>query len=100
MAGVAAALAAHFAPGDLAAAQNLVERYGTQPGENERERVQLAMIMLSGGQLEALARWLRDAQRDYRDVLGAQQTGPLTPAQGEALAGQARALLKRWGRPG
>jgi len=47
----------------------LLDDYGVEPYERERERVQLAILKLSGGSEEKLREFLAVAKRDYRDVL-------------------------------
>src|SRR5216684_769646 len=47
----------------------LLDTYGVESYERERERVQLAMLKLSGGSEEKLREFLAVAKRDYRDVL-------------------------------
>ena len=48
---------------------NLLEQYGTESYENEVERVRIAILKLSEGSLEELARVVVQAKQDYRDVL-------------------------------
>jgi hypothetical protein len=47
----------------------LLDQYGTKPRHSERERVQLAILKLSEGDIDKLGPCLKDADRDYRDVL-------------------------------
>jgi hypothetical protein len=54
---------------DRTEARAVLLEYGTQAYHRERERVRLAIIMLSGGSLEELRRMTSAAQTDYRDVL-------------------------------
>jgi hypothetical protein len=53
-------------PADVTA---LLEEYGIAPHERERERVQLAILMLSGGDPDLLLQGVLAAKADYRDVL-------------------------------
>lgn len=46
-----------------------LDRYGVEPHERERERVQLGVLKLSGGQLQRLPALVDMAKGDYRDVL-------------------------------
>jgi hypothetical protein len=46
-----------------------LDDYGVEPYERERERVQLAILKLSGGSEEKLREFIAVAKRDYRDVL-------------------------------
>jgi hypothetical protein len=47
----------------------LLDTYGVEPHERERERVQLAILKLCGAQEDQLRIYLAVAKRDYRDVL-------------------------------
>src|SRR6266853_6002944 len=47
----------------------LLDSYGVEPYERERERVQLAILKLSEGSEEKLREFVAVAKRDYRDVL-------------------------------
>jgi hypothetical protein len=47
----------------------LLDGYGVEPYERERERVQLAILKLSEGNEEKLQEFVAGAKRDYRDVL-------------------------------
>ena len=47
----------------------LLDEYGVEPCERERERVQLAILKLSEGNEEKLGEFVAVAKRDYRDVL-------------------------------
>jgi hypothetical protein len=47
----------------------LLDRYGVEPYERERERVQFAILKLSEGNEEKLREFVAVAKRDYRDVL-------------------------------
>jgi hypothetical protein len=46
-----------------------LERLGVEPYELERERVQLAILKLSEGDIGRLQRYVEVAKADYRDVL-------------------------------
>lgn len=54
---------------DQAAARALLLTYGSSNGEQEVERVRLAIIKLSGGALDKVAAMTAAAKTDYRDVL-------------------------------
>ncbi len=43
--------------------------FGTEPHETAVERVRLAALKLSDGDLDALRRWVAQAKRDWRDVV-------------------------------
>jgi hypothetical protein len=47
----------------------LVDSYGLESYERERERVQLGILKLSEGNEEKLREFVAVAKRDYRDVL-------------------------------
>src|SRR2546423_14306396 len=47
----------------------LLDTYGVESYERERERVQLAILILSDGNEEKLREFITVAKRDYRDVL-------------------------------
>ena len=47
----------------------LLDSYGAKSFERERERVQLAILRLSGASEEKLREFVAAAKRDYRDVL-------------------------------
>src|SRR5436853_7032093 len=47
----------------------LLDGYGIESYERERERVQLAILKLSGGSEEKLREFIAVAKRGYRDVL-------------------------------
>jgi hypothetical protein len=47
----------------------LLDNYGVESYERERERVQLAILKLSEGNEEKLREFVAVAKRDYRDVL-------------------------------
>ena len=47
----------------------LLDRYGVESYERERERVQLAILKLSEGNEKKLREFVAVAKRDYRDVL-------------------------------
>jgi hypothetical protein len=74
-----------------------LDLYGVEPHERERERVQLAIIELSGGSKDKLVQYVQIAKTDYRDILAWKQLGPLQEAQGEKLQNEARALIEKWG---
>ncbi|MEN3332138.1 MAG: hypothetical protein V7641_1503 [Blastocatellia bacterium] len=47
----------------------ILDRYGVESYERERERVQIAILKLSEGELEKLAAYVKVAKEDYRDAL-------------------------------
>lgn len=92
-----AAVQAAFHAGDPAAILAVLDLYGTEPCERERERVQLAIVELSAGSEDKLRELVQTAKSDYRDILAWQQLGPLSEAEGKKLQTKARALLEKWG---
>lgn len=50
-------------------ALNFLDDYGVESYELERERVQLAILKLSEGELGQLRHYVKAAKTDYRDVL-------------------------------
>jgi hypothetical protein len=95
---VLAAVHAAFPAGDRSTILGVLDLYGTESCERERERVQLAIVELSGGSKDKLLELVQTAKTDYRDVLAWQQLGPLPEAEGKRLQNDARALLEKWGR--
>jgi hypothetical protein len=47
----------------------ILDEYGTEPYEQERERVQLAILKLAEGEIDKLLHFTRAAKGDFRDVL-------------------------------
>lgn len=47
----------------------ILESYGTEKYEKEPDRVRLAILKLSGSDLEQIKRTTNIAKQDYRDVL-------------------------------
>ena len=66
---VVAAIQATFPESSRARVLELLDTYGVESYERERERVQLAILQLSGGSEEKLREFIVLAKRDYRDVL-------------------------------
>ena len=66
---VVAAARARFPEETWARVLELLETYGVESHERERERVQLALVKLSGGSEEKLREYVAVAKEDYRDIL-------------------------------
>ncbi len=66
---VLASVQAAFPEGGRQGALDLLDTYGIESYERERERVQLAILQLSEGSEIKLREYLAIAKRDYRDVL-------------------------------
>ncbi|HXJ78585.1 MAG TPA: ABC transporter substrate binding protein [Candidatus Methylomirabilis sp.] len=58
-----------FPSGDPAPVLQILDQYGQERHEGERERVQLAILALSQGDLDELRTLVACAKQDYRDVL-------------------------------
>ena len=96
---VVAAVHSAFPEKDRDAVLGILDLYGTQSWERERERVQVAIVELSAGDEDKLRYLVEAAKHDYRDILCWQEAGPLSPAEGESLQQKARDLIARWGKP-
>jgi hypothetical protein len=66
---VVAAVRKTFPESAHARVLELLDTYGVESYERERERVQLAILKLSAGSEEELCEFVAVAKRDYRDVL-------------------------------
>jgi hypothetical protein len=66
---VVAVVQKSFPESSRASILELLDGYGVEPYERERERVQLAILKLSNGSEEKLREFVAVAKRDYRDVL-------------------------------
>ena len=95
---VLAAATTGFQASELASIIAELDLYGIQPHEPERERVQLAIIQLSGGSKEKVLQYVQMAKADYRDILAWKQLGPLPQTEGKKLQNEARALIEKWGK--
>lgn len=58
-----------FPQEDRTMVMSLLDQYGGEPHEQERERVQLAILKLSDGDMEKLRERIKVAKEDFRDVL-------------------------------
>ena len=66
---VVASVQATFPMSSWAGVLELLDSYGVEPYERERERVQVAILKLSAGSEEKIREYVAVAKRDYRDVL-------------------------------
>ena len=66
---VIAAVESSFPTINSARVLELLDTYGVESYERERERVQLAILKLSAGSEEKVREFVAVAKRDYRDVL-------------------------------
>jgi hypothetical protein len=94
---VVAAARAGFPNSDAAPILGVLDLYGTQSYEREKERVQLAIVALSAGDENKLLYFVQCAKTDYRDVLHWHASGPPSAEEGEKQQQAARRLLERWG---
>ena len=94
---VATAVRERFPNSDAAAIVGVLDLYGTEAHEHERERVQLAIIALSEGSEGKLRYFVDAAKKDYRDVLCWVETGPLSEAEGARVREAAHRLIENWG---
>jgi hypothetical protein len=60
---------ATFPKSDWARVLELLDSYGVESYERERERVQLAILKLSAGREAKVREYVVVAKRDYRDML-------------------------------
>ena len=58
-----------FAPEQWPQVRQMLQEYGSEDWEREADRVRLALLKLSAGDVEKLRVWLQTAKQDYRDVL-------------------------------
>jgi hypothetical protein len=54
---------------NLTTVMAILDYYGIEPYERERERVQIAILKLSAGDVDKLLHYVDAAKQDYRDVL-------------------------------
>ena len=66
---VVAAVQGSFPDSSRTRVLELLDGYGVESYERERERMQLAILKLSNGSEEKLREFVAVAKRDYRDVL-------------------------------
>jgi hypothetical protein len=100
-------VAQEFSHEDPAAVRALLDAYGTESWEQERERVQLAILFLSRGDLHRMSDAIAVAKRDYRDVLAwaeyptqmtlsATEMAALSPHERRRISEQDRARYVAW----
>jgi len=66
---VVASVQATFPMSSWARVLELLDNYGVESYERERERVQVAILKLSAGSEAKVREYVAVAKRDYRDVL-------------------------------
>lgn len=93
-----------FSAEEFPRAMALLNDFGTRSYEREAARVRLALLKLSGGDLELLRQHLQMAHTDYRDVLAGAEyplamrcgSSALPVEQRRAIARQDREQYLRW----
>ena len=93
-----AAIRAAFPASDLATIAGILDLYGVEAHERERERVQLAMLALCAGSEERLRYLVGVAKTDYRDVLSWVETGPLSEVERAEKRAAVEGVIQRWGK--
>lgn len=58
-----------FPEQDITIVLSLLDHYGSQGYEQERERVHMAILYLSSGTTDGLHYYVQRAKQDYRDIL-------------------------------
>jgi len=95
-----------YAAAPVAVVLAILDRYGAEPWERERDRVHMAVLKLAGGSVPELRRQVEAAKVDYRDPLAQAEypnrltcmtpTRLLPPAEVEAMDERDRAQYHRW----
>ena len=79
----------------------LLDSYGGESSEQERERVQLAILKLSEGREEKVREFVAVAKRDYRDVLfwadNPEEAKLHTPEKREQMKTRMEKMFKQFG---
>ena len=83
---------------ELAVVLSILDEYGQQTHEKERERVQLAILKLSAGDEAKLLHNVAAAKQDYRDVLMWSEEPEPTSEQAAAELSMVERLLKALGK--
>ena len=87
-----------FPDADHVEIMKLLNTYGTQPYERERERVQLTIIRICQGDASRLQYQVDIAKIDYRDILVfADRPIPTAEESAKDLAA-AKEVLRLWGK--
>ena len=94
---VLAAVRTAFPDSDEQTIADLLDQYGIESYEREKERVQLAIIALSKGDMSKLPYLIQVAKTDYRDVLSWVETGELSEEEGRKLREKAMQVIECWG---
>jgi hypothetical protein len=91
-------------PEKRGAAEGALRRYGMESYENEPVRVRLAVLKISGGDLDRIRRNIATAKQDCRDILAyaeyprqmGQDSWKSSPAQNRALVAADRRGYEEW----
>ena len=85
----------------------VLDTYGTEGWHGEKDRVQLALLKISEGDIEKLRLYTRGAQSDYRDTLVPaeypeewQASSKTPPAEMAAIRQRDREQYEAWLRSG
>ena len=95
---VLATAQAIFGKDNLDAVMTALDEFGMERHEREVDRVKLAILEISEGDMGKLRYWVKIAKADYRDALAARQLGPLSPEDGARWQAMAQNLSDRWGK--
>ena len=94
-------------PAKAAEAWDILERYGTESWHVGKDRVRLALLKTSNGDIEKLRSYTRGALSDYRDTLVAaeypeeiQASSKTPPAEIAAIRKRDREQYEAWLRRG
>jgi hypothetical protein len=91
------AVRAAFPNEDVESIMDLLQLYGLQAYERERERVQLAIVKISKGDIDSLLEFISAAKRDYRDVLMWADSTAVTPVQAVEMITDIASMLEQSG---
>jgi hypothetical protein len=87
-----------FGEHKLAEVIKVLSEYGNEVHEKEANRVKLAILELCEGKIDKLLYFVKTAKADYRDILAAQETGPLSEEIAGKLQTAAKKVIDRWGK--
>src|SRR5437588_7538753 len=98
---VVAAVEATLSESAYARVLELLDSYGVESYERERERVQLGILKLSEGNEEKLREFVAVAKRDYRDVLfwaeNPEEAKLDTPEKRERIKERMKKMFEKFG---
>jgi hypothetical protein len=73
----------------------ILDTYGTESWHREKDRVQLALLKISDGDLEKLSLYTRGAQSDYRDTLVSAEFYEESQASSKTPSAEMKVIRKR-----